>query len=66
MDIYELRSKWAKNINSEYILPDIDKVINNNIVIPSRLIEGIRKSEFTVSIGKKSYHIKIKEAKEKV
>ena len=66
MDIYELRSKWAKNVNAEYIIPDIDEVITSNVIIPHKLIDGVSKSKFTISIGTKSYHIKIKELKEKV
>lgn len=66
MDIYELRSRWARNVNAEYIIPDINGVIASNVIIPHKLIEGVSKSKFTVSIGTKSYHIKIKEVKEKV
>lgn len=66
MNIYELRSRWAKNVNAEYILPDIDEVINSNVIIPHKLIEGVSKSKFSVSVGNKSYIIKIKEVKEKV
>ena len=66
MNIYELRSRWAKNVNAEYITPDIDEVINSNVIIPHKLIEGVSKSKFSVSVGNKSYIIKIKEVKEKV
>lgn len=61
MDIYEFRSTWAKNVNSEYILPDIDKVINNNIIIPHSIVVGPAKTKLTVYIGTKCYRIKVKE-----
>lgn len=63
MDIYKFRSIWAKNVNSEYILPDINKVISNNVIIPHTVFEGIRKTKLSVYIGAVGYTIKIKKMK---
>ena len=63
MDIYEFRNTWSLNVNSEYILPDIDKVISNNVIIPHTVFVGTPKTKLTVYIGATGYKIKIKKMK---
>ena len=63
MTIKEFNDKWSRNINAEYIIPDVEKVMKNNIIIPNYTVIGDGTYKSKVLINGDWYKIKIKKAK---
>lgn len=62
MTFNKLYETWTKNINSEYILPTLDKFYDNNIIISTENdIEEILRQ---IKYYKKIFKIKLKQKKE--
>lgn len=64
MTIQEFKNKWNKNINAEYIIPDVEKVMEDNIIIPNYMVAGDETYKSKVFIHDDWYKIKIKKVKQ--
>ena len=60
MTIKQFKDKWNKNINSEYIIPDVENLIKDNIIIPNYMVMGNETYKDKVFINGEWYKIKIK------
>lgn len=62
MTFNELYRTWAKNVNSEYIIPTLDKFYDNNIIISTEndIEEILRQIKYHLRI----YKTKFKQEKE--
>lgn len=64
MTFNELYSTWKRNVNSQYILPTLDKFYDNNVIIPnSEIKEGVTSINTYIDDKKFKIEIKIKEVK---
>ena len=59
MTYNELINIWSRNINSEYIMPDLYELSRDNLIIPKEDLKG-DKGKFTFVSGGNTYKIKVK------
>lgn len=62
MTYNELIDKWSRNINSEYIMPDLYKLSSDNLIIPKEDLK-VDKGKFTFVFGGNTYKIKVKKVR---